>query len=117
MLPLKNIVLRRPSTYTIWKIFSIILIGIFIGSIIVSSFFIYTHVYRTLSDVNTITILNAATRIDDVNLTGFEKAKKNIEAKIPAITVSKDLRNVFVFVSTTPSLHASSSTTAATTTP
>lgn len=98
----KNLVLRRPSAYTVWKIISMILIGLMIGSVIVSSYFIYSHVYRTLSDANTIIILNSSTLIDDVNLTGFEKAKQNVENKMPTTTISKNLRSIFVFVSTTP---------------
>ncbi len=107
---LKHPSLRRPNAYTLWSIASILLMGIMVACIIGSSYYIYDRVNRTLTDANTIVILNSAARVDDVNIVGFEKAKTAIASKTETSTVPTSLRNIFVFVSTTPPNYATSST-------
>lgn len=99
----KNSAPKATGSYLGWRIMSIVVFGAMVGSFIMSSYFIYQYIYRTLEDANSIVVLNSSLGLDTINKPLFLQAKKYLEFKAVHLTAPAKLRNIFVYVSTTPS--------------
>lgn len=94
---------KTTSPYLGWRLFSIVLIGLMAASVIASTYFIYTTVYRTLDDANTIVVLDSFAVLSTINETNYAKAQALIGEKAVVVTIPHDLRNIFVKIpSSTP---------------
>ncbi|HLD61069.1 MAG TPA: hypothetical protein VJA27_02980 [Patescibacteria group bacterium] len=117
MLTLRNKKLfSSPDPYLWWRLITFILVGVMIGSIIVSSYFIYQHIYRTIDDANTIIVLNSNQTIDTINMPTYNKALKAVELKTAVITISLPVRDIFSYGATSTPPAPSSTPHAATST-
>ena len=100
--------LRKRAAYLGWRLFSIVVVGIMAGSVIVSSYFIYENIYRTLADANTVVILSSTVGIDAINITEYDNAERFLALKRTPFTISKDARNIFMYDSSTSTASTSS---------
>jgi len=112
--------LQKTGPFLGWRIASIVLVGAMAASIILTGYFMYQNIYRSLDDANTIIVLNAMDGFDSIDLTTFNKAKTQVQLKrdIPPLTAR--IRNIFDFSSSTSPhaiIHPFATTTIASTTP
>lgn len=80
------------------------MIGVMLACVMVSGYFIYTKIYRTLDDVNTIVVLNSDLQLDSINMGAFERAENLIMVKNTTSTIPLKLRNIFIRIPTSTSL-------------
>ncbi len=102
----------KPGPYLAWRIASIVVIGAMAGSVLLSSYYIYQNIYRTLVDATTIVQLNASMGFENIDLEMFNKDKSLIALKKTPGTLTAHARNIFAFVSSTPLHDTTPSTTA-----
>lgn len=100
MLPIKNLPFKSDSPFFLWKILSILVIGAMLSCVILSVYFIYTQIYRTLDDANTIVVLNSDLQMDTINMGAFEHAKSLVALKNSTSSFTKPVRNIFLRVPT-----------------
>lgn len=89
---------KTTSPYLGWRLFSIVLIGLMLASVIASTYFIYTTVYRTLDDANTIVVLDSFATLSTINEANYAKAQVLIGQKAVVTTIPRDLRNIFISI-------------------
>ena len=97
---IKGLTLKTNAAYLSWKILSITLIGGMLASVIVSGYFMYVNIYRTLDDANTIVVLNANEQLDTINRKAYDKAQELVRTKNESIIIPKQLRQIFIKIST-----------------
>ncbi|OGH69069.1 MAG: hypothetical protein A3I29_01310 [Candidatus Magasanikbacteria bacterium RIFCSPLOWO2_02_FULL_44_11] len=97
---IKGLTLKTNAAYLPWKILSITLIGGMLASVIVSGYFMYVNIYRTLDDANTIVVLNANEQLDTINRKAYDKAQELVRTKNESIIIPKQLRQIFIKIST-----------------
>lgn len=98
--------LRTTTAYERWQLITLALFGVLIASIILSAYFTYVYVYRTLDDAQSIVVLSSSASINEINETAFKKASQLLATKNASSTFSSPLRVVFNYTtsSTTTSL-------------
>lgn len=90
--------------YQFWRLGTFVLFGIMVGSLLMSGILIYNYTFRALEDAHTIVLLNSDAAVDKVNLDNYNKATGLISLKTVATPIPANLRNIFVYLSTsTPS--------------
>lgn len=85
------------TPYQSWHIITFVLFGVLAGSVIVSTYFIYSYVYRTLDDAHSIVVLNSNASVNTVNLPALEKAKQILALKKIPVIFPPGLRNIFIY--------------------
>lgn len=96
MSPINSLSFKTKTPFLAWKLLSIGLIGVMLGSIIFSMYFIYVNIYRTLDDVNTIVVLNSNTSLDKINQKSYDRAQDLVQLKRNLAALPKQYRNIFV---------------------
>lgn len=76
------------------------MIGGMLASIIGSGYFTYVNIYRTLEDANTIVVLNSNEQLDTINMKAYDKTQELVRLKTGTTIIPKQLRHIFVKVST-----------------
>ncbi|KKU26018.1 MAG: hypothetical protein UX39_C0014G0011 [Candidatus Magasanikbacteria bacterium GW2011_GWA2_46_17] len=103
-LPKIKLSLTASRPYLAWRILSIVLSGVFAGSIIVIVLFIYNNIYTTLADNNVIANLSSNLNMEIVDLNEHERNTNAIVAKKEAAQIPSNIRNIFDY--STSSLYA-----------
>lgn len=67
------------------------------ASVIISVYFIYQNIFRTLEDANIIVLLNSAVNIDVINLPAYDKANDYLRLKVNNAQVPLNIRNIFSY--------------------
>ncbi len=96
----KSFTPNSKTPYLGWRLFSVALMGVMAGSILVSAFFIYDSVYQTLDDANSIVALNSSASLAVINQSVYAKATELVALKNTTSTISKNSRNIFIPVIT-----------------
>jgi hypothetical protein len=91
--------------YQWWSVITYVMFGIMVGSILFSSMLIYNYTFRTLEDAHTIVLLNADSMVNNVNLDMYKKAVEAISLKNSIMNHPADLRNIFVYNTSTAALQ------------
>ena len=88
------------STYLVWQIIAYSVFAILGASIIGSVYFMYSYFYQTLSNVQTIVILNANTPLSSLNNANYTKADILVTTKDQPIVLPPTFRNIFIYGTT-----------------
>ncbi len=91
--------------YTLWKIASILVVGILTVATIVTFYCIYHKVFDTIENQGEIARLNAEPNITAIDSPGLLKAEAAIALKNATPTPFTSLRNIFVYTSSSPILY------------
>lgn len=81
--------------YARWRIVSILIVGIMVGSALYTADFIYKNIYTTLSNANTIIALSSNLGIDAVDVKNYNLAEEKKKEKAESFIWPENLRNVF----------------------
>lgn len=101
MLPSKPLVPPTKMPYLGWRLASLGLTGLMMASIFYSGYFIYTSIYQTLDDANSIVVLNSNVELATINQSVYNKAHDLVVSKTTTSTSSfKITRNIFIPVIT-----------------
>lgn len=87
-----------------WSIITYLMFGLMIGSLLLSSIIIYNYTFRTLEDAHTIVLLNTDTVVNNVNLDMYKRAVDAIKLKSTRSEIDRNLRNIFVFNTSSPAV-------------
>jgi len=102
--------LKSRTAYIQRRVLSIVTVGLMAGSILVSGFFIYQNIYRTLSDANVVILLNSAASIDAVDVTEYDKAEQLLALKHTPLAIAANARDIFMYDYSTSTVSAATST-------
>jgi hypothetical protein len=90
-----NQIFDSGGKYAHWRIVSILIVGIMIGSALFTANFVYNNIYITLSNANTIIALSSSLGIDAVDVKNYNLAEEKREEKAENFTWPENLRNIF----------------------
>lgn len=94
---------KKIEPYAKWRMASFALFGVLLASIIGSSYFIYSKIYQTLNDANSIIILNSGLSINNVNMESYQQALKALKLKEKTSVIPKNIRDIFSYGQTASS--------------
>lgn len=101
----------------VWRIITYIILGFMAGSIIGSTYFIYTHIYQTLDSANAIVVLNSNMGSSILDLRAYQQAKAQLDTKLAVPLPAPQVRNVFQYTATTTPFTSFEPATTTTSTP
>lgn len=81
----------------VWRIASIIIVGLSAASVLFSVFFTYDTVYRTLNDADTVVLLHSVSTADILNLDQYDKAAAAIKLKETPLVLTSSTRDIFSY--------------------
>lgn len=100
-----------PPPLLLWRIMTFLVLGLMGGSILLSSYFIYVHIYQTLDSANTITVLTTGLRYEVLDIKAYELVEERLQTKTTVPLPAKNIRNIFAFAaSPTTTAHDTTST-------
>lgn len=91
-------VLKPANQYTIWKVLGLFVVGILMAGTIMVFYFIYLYSYLTLSNINTIIILNSNLAADVINIKTFQNTEQMIKWKNSLPNIPEKIRNIFYYI-------------------
>lgn len=91
--------LRGP--YLGWRVGRLLLFGLLGGSLMVSSYFIYLQIYRTLADANSIVVLASSPELVSFDFESYQQTEAALETKEALRFLPPTLRNIFQYAPTT----------------
>ncbi len=77
---LSHFPLQVAGRFGVWRLVSLLVFGFLAGSFLVSSYFVYNHIFHTLDAATTIVALNASLN-DTIDVANFIKAEKMLQQK------------------------------------
>lgn len=96
-------IFSKPGKYNRWRIISILIVGIMIGSAFYTTNFIYKNIYTTLANANTIIVLSSSLVVDAVDIKNYNLAEAKKKEKATVFAWPKDLRVIFNYENTSSS--------------
>lgn len=81
--------------YLGWRIASILIVGLMLGSAVFSIWFIYYNIYVTIANTASIVILQSSQKADTIDWNSFEQAQKNLLLKSDKTEWPKNIRDIF----------------------
>jgi len=99
----KNWSFKKIEPYAKWRLASLALFGVLLGSVIGSFYFIYLNIYRTLDDAHNIIILNSNLSINKINMESYRQAALAIKLKEKPSSIPKNIRDIFSYGQTASS--------------
>lgn len=89
--------LPTKSRYQGWRILSIIVVGLATAAAIITAYFIYQNIFRTLENANAVVILSSNLNIDVIDTKAYNQTEELIKAKNTLFVWPKDVRNIFSY--------------------
>lgn len=100
------------GTYQWWVIITYLVLGLMVGSLLMSGIFVYNYTFRTLEDAHLIVLLNTDMVVNNVNMENYQKAVELVNQKSAPTVIPDKLRNIFIYgaftTSTTSTVQSSS---------
>ncbi len=96
----------------LWRITSMLTLGCLAAVCIVSGYFIYSYVYRTLEDAAVVKLLSVAPNTEVINEVLYNKTQTVLALKnsVATSTLPSPLRNIFSYGSATSTNASAPST-------
>lgn len=90
-----NQIFGSAGKYARWRIISILIVGIMIGSAFYTTNFIYKNIYTTLANANTIIVLSSSLGVDAVDIKNYTLAEEKKQKKAETFVWPTNLRTIF----------------------
>ncbi len=90
-----NQIFGHAGKYAHWRIISILIVGVMIGSAIYTTNFVYSNIYTTLSNANTIIVLSSSLGVDAVDIKNYNLAEEKKKRKAESFTWPTNPRVIF----------------------
>lgn len=92
-----NKIFSDSRKYIRWRIVSIVVVGIMVGSAMYAASFVYKNIYVTLANANTIVVLSSNLGVDAVDIKNYNLAEEKKKKKMEDYSWPKDLRVIFKY--------------------
>lgn len=103
---------KQSGRYGHWRIINLLVVGVMIGSVMLTGFFIYQNLFTTLNNAYIVTVLSSDLGVDTVDLNNYERAQTILEQKRREFKIPADLRNIFIYASPTSTVSTTSNASA-----
>ena len=89
--------LPTKSRYQSWRILSIIIVGLATATAIITAYFIYQNIFRTLENANAVVILSSNLNIDVIDTKAYNQTEELIKDKNTLFVWPTNTRNIFSY--------------------
>ena len=90
---------QRP--FLVWRLITFVILVAMGSSFLLSSYFMYIHIYSTLDLANAITVLNSNMNVTVIDTPGYQQSEDKIHIKETLQIPPQNIRNIFNYTTTT----------------
>ena len=70
-----------PGRFALWRIINFATFGLMGGSLLLSSYFIYNYIYRTLDAANAVIVLNSNIDYGSIDVAAYDTVEQKLHLK------------------------------------